>query len=344
MSIHSFARPYEAESLDRLQALAYGCQFVYLFLGILMSTERGSTDLAQTLEISFVVIFFLSLLVSILYVARDLRRFFGKKKIAQLNSEFDLNLQPAIWSFTNLFQFLSNKPSEEQLQMLRELSANMTKYPQPAWMKPRILVLAKNAPELFDYCCDPNYAGVDGTLGHQLQYYLTQGAEEEFESQLKELDKDTDQSSEQSGIQVVCHALKNAILGCFKCCFKWTVEDDQVPKADIPDDESLLQFWFKVNHHTTPHFYNTIHCHTQPCHTFTTTRSHCLPQHSLPHAAIVCNTAHCHTLQSLTKWAAGECMGRYAPLRDCMHRGRAATGSSNPQSNEKVCFFGVAGR
>ena len=133
--------------------------------GILMSTERGSGDLETTLEMTFVFVFAISIFVVVLYISRDLKRFWGKKRIAALIAEYEVKLNPALWSFTHLLKYLNSKPPEDELNMLRVFCANMKKYPQLDWMRPRILVLAKNAPEMFEYCCDPNYENVRGTLG-----------------------------------------------------------------------------------------------------------------------------------------------------------------------------------
>ena len=94
MAMQAYARPYESDSLDRLQTLVsspyrcqlltgeqvYACQFLFLFLGVLMSSPRGSADLKSTLEVTFFVLFCIAGLVCVLYLKKNVVRYRSVKR------------------------------------------------------------------------------------------------------------------------------------------------------------------------------------------------------------------------------------------------------------------------
>ena len=53
----------------------YGCQFLFLFLGVLMSSPRGAADLKSTLEVTFFCLFAIAGFVCILYIKKNVVRY-----------------------------------------------------------------------------------------------------------------------------------------------------------------------------------------------------------------------------------------------------------------------------
>ena len=94
MSCQSFARPYCSDSLDRLQSLVYGSQFLYLFIGVLLSTERGGADLANTLETMFFVVFVIMGLFIVTHIYSNLVAWRGKYRLRAFNTEHELKMNP----------------------------------------------------------------------------------------------------------------------------------------------------------------------------------------------------------------------------------------------------------
>ena len=94
MSCQSFARPYASDSLDRLQSLVYGSQFLYLFIGVLLSTERGGADLANTLETMFFVVFAIMGVFIVTHIYSNLVAWRGKYRLRAFNTEHELKMNP----------------------------------------------------------------------------------------------------------------------------------------------------------------------------------------------------------------------------------------------------------
>lgn len=172
MAGQTYARPYQSDSLDRLQTFVYGCQFLYLFIGVLLSTERGSTDQMQQLEVVFFLIFGIAAVVCVMYMRKNLLKFYGTVKIARYSKQHSLGLQHGEWTFEKLLHWVGTRPSPEELELMKHFHLNRDKYPCPAHLIVPYIELAKEAPELLDYCCQPDYSDVSGTLGVCLQHFF----------------------------------------------------------------------------------------------------------------------------------------------------------------------------
>ena len=130
-----------------------------------MSSPRGMDDLSSTLEVIFFAIFLVGAIVCVVYVRKNVIRYRAAIRTKRCSEEHDLGLDCEDWVVTKLDSWLCNHPSEVAYDLLRKFSQNRVKYQAPARIKTSILMLAKQSPELLDYCCDPNYEDVRGRLG-----------------------------------------------------------------------------------------------------------------------------------------------------------------------------------
>jgi hypothetical protein len=165
MALQMYARPYEADSLDRLQTFVYATQFLFLFIGLLLSSKRGAEELQGELEGVFIAVFVIAGGVCCAAVRRNLLRFRATEQFKQLSDKHELGLNPAEWSCQVLTRWLNHRTPAHELELFKAVREDRALYAFPPHMVERILTLAKQSPELLEFCLTQDYAQVQGTLG-----------------------------------------------------------------------------------------------------------------------------------------------------------------------------------